>query len=330
MGILSDVNLLLKGYEGKPSFGGTFYISPLSNPDFSRKYNLVLPDVISSKFNFFYVSSCNGLLFLDDFTGNSLIWNPSSGEHKLLPPTCLGKEDSHPAVAECAFCCSGFGFDPKSEDYKAVRFLQNYFEEGKEPAVDEYRVELYSLNSDSWKPISYSHQAAYPIFDQSTYIDGFYFWVASGNSNKFFIISFNFADEEFSIYPMPYCYIWGVHGAQLIEFDGSLAVVIYPASPGTDKSFDIWVWNGEYWTKKFSTEPLQGVEFPLGFSKNGKHMFLEGPNHQFLHYDLETKELKDTGIRDDQMGRMQLIHYDESSAQLSGEITVHFEEVSKL
>ncbi|XVF45794.1 hypothetical protein PTKIN_Ptkin02bG0235400 [Pterospermum kingtungense] len=68
-------------------------------------------------------------LMKDDFTGNCLLWNPSSGEHKLLPPTCLGKE-SHPAVAECSFYCSGFGFDPKSIDYKVVRFLQNQFEDG--------------------------------------------------------------------------------------------------------------------------------------------------------------------------------------------------------
>ncbi|XVF45789.1 hypothetical protein PTKIN_Ptkin02bG0234900 [Pterospermum kingtungense] len=315
MGVLSDVNLLVKGYEGKQIFGGTLYISALSNPNFSPKYNLVLPDAVS-KFYFFHVSSCNGLLFLDDFTGNSLIWNPSSGEHKLLPPTCLGKQDSYPGVARRSFFCSGFGYDPKSEDYKAVRFLENYFEDDKELAVDDYQVELYSLNSDSWKPISYSPQAR-PMFDQSIYIDGFYFWVACDNSDKFLIISFNFSDEEFSVYPVPYCYVWGTHGAQLIEFDGSLAVVTYPVM-GTDKPFDIWVWNGEYWTKKFSTEPLQGVELVLGFSKNGKHMFLEGSNHQFLHYDLEAKELKDTGIRDYQLARMQLIHYVESSVRLSG------------
>ncbi|XVF65866.1 hypothetical protein PTKIN_Ptkin09bG0285500 [Pterospermum kingtungense] len=331
MGILSDVNLLLRGYQGKPAFGGTFYISALSNPNFSQKHNLVLPDAVSKFFSFF-VSSCNGLLFLDDFTGNSLIWNPSSGEHKFLPPTCLGKDDSHPAVDRRSFFCSGFGYDPKSEDYKVVRFLKIFFEEDEELEfkddeelefeddqelpTDEYRVELYSVNSNSWKPISYTLQA-HPFYDQSTYIDGVYFWVAFDRSGVF-IVSYNFADEEFSTFPIPECNIWKDDGVQLIEFDRSLAIVIYPPPSYTERHFDIWVWNGKSWTKKFTTEPLPDVLRLLGFSKNGKHMFLEGSNYQLLLYDLETKELKDAGIRDDFRGTLQLIHYVEGSAQLSG------------
>ncbi|XVF45793.1 hypothetical protein PTKIN_Ptkin02bG0235300 [Pterospermum kingtungense] len=265
MGILSDVNLLLKGYQGQQAYGGTIFISALSNPNFFQKHNLVLPDAV-----------------------------PSS-EHKLLPLTCLGKEDSHPAAAWRNFCCSGFGFDPKSEDYKAVRFLQNKelefeddqgieFEDDRELAMDKYRVELYSVNS------------LMSLFFHLTLLD-----------------------EEFSTFPMPLeCKLWGDNGVRLLEFDRSLAFVTYPLQSNTEQPFDIWVWNGESWNKKFTTEPLRGVLRLLGFSKSGKHMFLEGSNYQLMLYNLETTELKDTGIRYDLRGTMPLIHYVESSAQLSG------------
>ncbi|XVF45784.1 hypothetical protein PTKIN_Ptkin02bG0234400 [Pterospermum kingtungense] len=121
MATLSDVNFLVKGFRGD------IYICPLSNPNFSRKQNLVFPEPFS-KFGHIDLSSCNGLLFLDDFEGNCLLWNPATGEHKVLPPSSQEKK-RHPAVADRFIYCSGFGFDDKTEDYKVVRFLENYFKD---------------------------------------------------------------------------------------------------------------------------------------------------------------------------------------------------------
>ncbi|XVF45788.1 hypothetical protein PTKIN_Ptkin02bG0234800 [Pterospermum kingtungense] len=298
MGILSDVNLLLKGYRGKQAYDGTIYISALSNPNFSPKLNLVLPDVVSSRFCNFYAFSSNGLLFLDDFEGDSLIWNPLSDDEEIE-----FKDDE-----EVEFK------DDQELEFEDDQELD--FEDDQELPTDEYQVELYSVNSNSWKPISYPPQA-HPFFDWSICIDGVYFWVAFDRAGVF-IVSFNFADEEFSTFPIPECDIWRDDDVQLIEFDGSLAIAIYPPPSNAERHFDIWVWNGISWTKKFTTEPLRCVLRLLGFSKNGKHMFFEGSNYQLLLYDLETKELKDTGIHDDHRGTLQLIHYVESSAQLSG------------
>ncbi|XVF45783.1 hypothetical protein PTKIN_Ptkin02bG0234300 [Pterospermum kingtungense] len=68
------------------------------------------------------------LLVKDDFRGNCLLSNPATGEHNVLPPSSLEKL-SPPAVADPFFYCSGFGFDDKTEDYKVVRFLENYFKD---------------------------------------------------------------------------------------------------------------------------------------------------------------------------------------------------------
>ncbi|XVF46001.1 hypothetical protein PTKIN_Ptkin02bG0253000 [Pterospermum kingtungense] len=380
MGILSGFNLLFKGYKGTQRFGGTVFITALSNPSFSPKLSLLLPEVVSSKFYNFVPSSCNGLLFLDDYTGNCLLWNPSNGEQKLLPlTTSLVKEAAHPPVTVSPIYCSGFGYDRKAEDYKVVRFLHNRIEEqgspmsdleyvpdcfedgpdseseagpepeseagpepeseagpepeseagpepeseagpkpeseaGQEFAVEVHRVELYSLNSDSWKQISYPLQLE-PHFEYSVYIDGFCFWIASGRSfDDMRILSFDFADEEFSSYPMP-CDFLGDREVKLIELDRSIAVVSY----GAGMSFDLWVWDGEHWTEKGPiTEPIPDVEYLLGCFKNGKQMFFENSYQKLCLYDVDTKKLKEMDMGNDLSGTMELIHYVESSVRLGG------------
>ncbi|XVF45719.1 hypothetical protein PTKIN_Ptkin02bG0228900 [Pterospermum kingtungense] len=115
MGILSDVNVLVKGSR---------HIFPLSNPNFSPKQRLVLPEPVS-KFGAIVSSCCNGLLFLDDLEDNCLLWNPSTGEHKLLPSSSL-EAKRHPDVPLPLFFCSGFGFDSRSQDYKVVIKFSSY------------------------------------------------------------------------------------------------------------------------------------------------------------------------------------------------------------
>ncbi|XVF68824.1 hypothetical protein PTKIN_Ptkin11bG0032000 [Pterospermum kingtungense] len=304
MGILSDVKFLVKGFRDD------YYICPLSNPNFLPKQNLVLPKPVS-KFDQFTAASCNGLLLLDDYNGNCLLWNPSSAEHKLLPSSCLRKARNS-AKADRYFFCSGFGFDSKSQDYKVVRFLINYF---KDNSPIEHQVELYSLKSDSWKPIFYNHQSD-PFYDVFVYIDGVQYWMAFDNSEMGFILSFDFADEKFSSFHLPDCFVFGEHLLHLMEFDGSLAVVMYPFK-GSLRPFDIWVWNGESWSNILTTEPLPCAERLLGFLKNGEQIFVQGSDYQLLLYDGVTKELKDFGICDERPGTMQLVPYVETSVQLS-------------
>ncbi|XVF68820.1 hypothetical protein PTKIN_Ptkin11bG0031600 [Pterospermum kingtungense] len=307
MGILSDVQFLVKGFFDDD------YICPLSNPNFLPKQNLVLPEPVSN-FHQFTVACCNGLLLLDDYNGNCLLWNPSSAEHKLLPSSSLDNvRPSGKGKADRFFYCSGFGFDSKSQDYKVVRFLKNYFEDD---FPVEHQVELYSLNSESWKPISYDHQSS-PFYEVFVYIDGVQYWVAYDCSQMGFILSFDFADEKFSSFQMPDdCYVWGKHLLHLMELDGSLALVIYPFK-GSLRPFDVWVWNGESWSKILATQPLPCPELLLGFLKNGEQIFVQGSDHQLLLYDGVSKELKDFGICDENPATMQVVPYVETSVQLS-------------
>ncbi|XVF45947.1 hypothetical protein PTKIN_Ptkin02bG0248900 [Pterospermum kingtungense] len=178
------------------------------------------------------------------------------------------------------------------------------------------QVELYSLESDSWKPIPHPPLAD-PLFDSSAYIGGVHYWEAHGNSTQMFVLSFDYADEKFSSFPLPEDFVSGKCDAHLLEFGGSLAAVVYPFGK-TETSFHIWVRNGESWTNNIVIGPVPGVQLLLGFSKNGEQMFREGSGHQLLLYDRASKELKDTGVPNDQPAIMQLIHYTESSVQLTG------------
>ncbi|XVF45718.1 hypothetical protein PTKIN_Ptkin02bG0228800 [Pterospermum kingtungense] len=316
MGILSDVNVLVKGSR---------HIFPLSNPNFSPKQRLVLPEPVS-KFGAIVSSSCNGLLFLDDLEGNCLLWNPSTGEHKLLPSSSL-EAKRHPDVPLHLFFCSGFGFDSRSQDYKVVRFLQNFL--NVVDGEDRLQVELYSLNSDSWKRISCPPHYPHPYNNSAACIAGVYYWMADDIFRPAFILSFDFADEQFSSYSLPDYFVWTEHSVHLTEFDGSLAAVIYPYMKCGP--FDIWVWTSGLWTNIFTIEPLPGVkplpgvELLLGVFKNGEQIFIQGSNHQLFLYDGVTRELKDVSIPGFNPGR--LMHYVETSVQLSskssGKIKLH-------
>ncbi|KAL4379331.1 hypothetical protein GQ457_02G038610 [Hibiscus cannabinus] len=103
---------------------------------------------------------------------------------------------------------------------------------------------------------------------------------------------------------------------QLLEFNGSLGVIIYP-SHGPEKSFDLWVMNGAYtWTKQLCIESISGAENPLGFWKNGD-LFLETSDHQLVLFDHHAGEVKGLGVKTF-VGSMSVVAYAESLVPING------------
>ncbi|XVF84191.1 hypothetical protein PTKIN_Ptkin17bG0005700 [Pterospermum kingtungense] len=312
----NNLKFLLKRLQGKP-VNRIPYFSELSTEKgktFSVRQDLYLP--YNPPFPDYVIGSCNGLLCLDDIFGNVVFWNPSTKQCKFLPQSSVQRP---PSAIESEFYCTGFGFDPKSEDYKVVRFVDFSDEDYHDIGINQ--VELYSLKSDSWKEISYGD--VYACSGLS--INGFYYWLADGTGSTLsdtFILSFDFANEEFSSLALPDLHIpSGPYYLELLEYNGSLAVVIhrdytYPSS-GTKNSFDIWVLNGS-WTREFVIESVSGVKRPLGVLKNGD-LFFESLNHELLLFDSTTRELKTLGIYGCPK-EMQLIPYVESSVPLNGKL----------
>ncbi|XVF68781.1 hypothetical protein PTKIN_Ptkin11bG0028900 [Pterospermum kingtungense] len=193
-------------------------------------------------------------------------------------------------------------WNPSSAEHKLLpsSFLDNVRPSGKGKADPFFYCSGFGFDSKS-------QDYKVEVF---VYIDGVQYWVAYDCSQMGFILSFDFADEKFSSFHMPDCYVWGKH-LRLMELDGSLALVMYPFK-GSLRPFDVWVWNGESWSKILAIEPRPCPELLFGFLKNGEQIFVQGSNHQLLLYDGVTKELKDFGICDESPGTMQLVPYVET------------------
>ncbi|XVF46058.1 hypothetical protein PTKIN_Ptkin02bG0257500 [Pterospermum kingtungense] len=305
MGFLSGVNFLLESFRGG-NLDGSHYVSALSSKNLSIVQDLVLP-LDFSETPHSIAGCCKGLVCLDDEEGRFVIWNPSTGEHKELH--VRSSLQSPPGADESFFSCSGFGYDFESQDYKVVRFMEHVFED----EYPRFEAELYSFNSHSWKKIHYPYQADL-FHGPSIYINGMFYWLAHDIRDHMFVLSFNFATDQFSSFPLPVDF--DVLGTDLlfIELDESLAAIVYSCG-GTELSFDIWVMNNESWIKKSTFGPIFDVDRPLGLWKKSKFVF-EGSKCELLLYDFATRKLKHLGFENDNLKEMELFPYVENTQSL--------------
>ncbi|TYJ16427.1 hypothetical protein E1A91_A10G252700v1 [Gossypium mustelinum] len=196
------------------------YFSQLSNQK-DKKYVNAIPSVYGA---------CHGLLCLQEpSTDKAAIWNPSTREFKILPPSliqcppCFSSiQDGCLTLVDVSFSHAASGFDSKTYDYKS-------------------HVELYSFRSDSWKEILSPEFLAFHDFVGP-------------------ILSFDMANEKFSILSIPEfigpfstCYFC------LLVFNGSLGIwtkqlsiesisrAVYPLGFGK---------NGELFLRKANNEVL--------------------------------------------------------------------------
>ncbi|KAK8524837.1 hypothetical protein V6N13_015836 [Hibiscus sabdariffa] len=308
----NNLNLLHKGFCGDTR-DGVYSFSQLSTEkgrNFSVKQNFHLPFSGKGWSNLAVDGPCNGILCLelDDGRDKAALWNPSTREFKILPQS--------PVQDSTSFDCLGlgFGYDSRTDDYKVVRFVVNYFEEDSDAGSmfeHNYQVELYSLRSDSWKEISYPGVDPHNSPPFNCYINGVYYWHATESSGHL-ILSFDMVNEKFSTLPLPQTSEG--FNSHLLDFNGLLGAIFYPGG-GTETSFDLWVMN-ESWTKQFSIESVPGVEMLLGFWKNGE-LFIESLDHELVLFDPSTRELKNLGIHASKRS-MQITAYVESLVPING------------
>ncbi|XP_038699635.1 F-box/kelch-repeat protein At3g06240-like [Tripterygium wilfordii] len=134
----------------------------------------------------------------------------------------------------------GFGFDRNTNDYKVLKFVTNHF-----PDEEEFveRIELYSLNSDSWReiPSVYGCLTHNDSFD--THNNGIYYWWVD-DLDSHAIMSFDFAIETFEKFSLLdyergnreiYCLVMMEHGVM------------------------------ESWVKQVNIGPILSVKMPLGW-----------------------------------------------------------------
>lgn len=308
-----SVNLLVSRIR-RATFGPSgvnrkAFVSLLSfyTPNNSTSLNLL--DLIYNHHEVYHLEilgPCNGLYCL--YSIPTLIVNPSMREFRILPD-CPSPPDTYRLQH-----FTGFGFDPNTNDYKVVMIMDTWLYETEEQLP--WRIEIYSLNSDSWRSIDCSLPPV-SVWGPSwidAFVHGAYHWWAYDAAGDM-VLAFDMQNETFQTFRMPNVrsstqdYVGTV-----AKFKESLAVIVYPRR-GTEKSFDLWVMedygNEGSWTKHFIIGPIVGANRPLGFLEE-KHLFLlEDNNGRMVFYDLLTEETMHTGFHGEE-DSLQAIVYMES------------------
>ncbi|KAL3649095.1 hypothetical protein CASFOL_005498 [Castilleja foliolosa] len=266
------------------------------------------------------LGSLDGILCLEDEleSGNIVLWNPVTDELKFLPPSSIEPEED---LTDTYFD-SAFGFDARSGDYKVVRCVHHrYFYCDDRPIRLTYQFELYSLKNDSWRPILNPVDVEFPAVSIPTNVNGSCYF-----DFCFKIVSFDFADEVFSVLPLPpiinYRFLCGIDGSTLDLID-------YPRK-GDRRRYDLWSWKSSKrcWSNVDSFV-VEGVERPLLLWGRDK-CFLEGNNLELLLFDLKTRELKPLGIKDTPPWRVKSLSRPENKLVPFVESTVSIKGLSKV
>ncbi|KAL3629187.1 hypothetical protein CASFOL_026409 [Castilleja foliolosa] len=305
MNVNNDNKILLRRCQTNNG-SNVDYFSTLStdNNGFSLKKNYCFTNLEKLKYPSFIVGSCNGILCLVDNYENTVLWNPVTDELKSLPPSSI---ECPPGAGYIRSPPRGFGFDARSEDYKALRFVHG----GSYDSMI-IQTEIYSLKNDSWRPI------VNPVMDPSswslfsTYLNGSCYWDVFEDC----VLSYNFADEMFSCLPLP-----GTEPCSHIFFDidgWTLGSIVYPIY--TDhtyrKKFDMWVWKSNEWCwSQVDSFVVENVKWPLWLWGRDK-CFLQGANGQLLVFDLTTRELMPLDM-EEFSGAESLVSFEESTVSIS-------------
>lgn len=239
-----------------------------------------------------FVGACNGIICVLCLKQNRHLfdshvielWNPATKEMKVLPMAniTLSPQNRCPHF--------GFGFDAKTSDYKVVRIVHSLspsFQDSLPPAV-----EVYSLNTDCWNEID--SQVPFFYFDMRwsgiyTYLDGFCYWGAN-NENGYVLLSFDMADEEFQMTPLPISKYFDVGQICLSVLKGSIALIVHCLDdPGSLSRLEIWLIDKDVknssWVKHFTVDFVPSLAPIFGVNDE----ILLAIDSRLVSYDLESQ-----------------------------------------
>jgi F-box interacting protein len=164
-----------------------------------------------------------------------VLWNPATRESKMLPPM-----DIPTSTFTSNF---GFGFDPKTNDYKVIRILNFDFQQCK--------VEVYSLGTNSWRVIDSSPDPSLfiklPRFPSC--LNGVHYWWAHvddychDDGQLRHLISFDMSNEVFQeLLPHPRRGFSFLYPEDIVVFNDSVTLIL-PYCCEVERWIDIRVLN---------------------------------------------------------------------------------------
>jgi F-box interacting protein len=205
---------------------------------------------------------CRGLILLihpflfdGDYFESLILWNPAVRMNLTLPTPCNGA-----VVPTRGYSVYGFGFDPKSDDYKVLRITYEYGPDKLSP-----RVKLFKLSTGAWKTVRFLDDFHYLIggsWNFQAFVNGASHWLGRNydtSKKELVIVLFHMFDEEFRVMKLPDVVATRYVTSFLEVSGGLLSLISYDdnASPGNE-SCCIWLMKDygviESWTKQYTLD----------------------------------------------------------------------------
>ncbi|KAM7466457.1 hypothetical protein LguiB_014019 [Lonicera macranthoides] len=241
----------------------------------------------------FLLGSCNGLLWIgvdkrvDGVDCDMVLWNPSTGDYKILPNPCPSIEANYFEGDQLL----GLGYC--NGNYKIVRVIRD----------GEYgRVDIYTLKTNSWKKnIEYVFKEMRSFKSpniRGTAVNGRIYWsvvyVFHDHRLSQNVLGFDLKNEKFTELPMPFEGSWN-KDAYLIVIEGLLGICCIKVT----QTRDIIVWkmreidDGKNEWIKMITMSLCGFNIEPLYCGNGKIFFYKDEfiadlTENFAAYDPKT------------------------------------------
>lgn len=282
------------------------------NDTFDVFINQDFPGYFNDKFGHVrLIGPCNGIVCLCGYPDNIVLWNPSLRDSKILPQSQIERVVGS-TVRGSDF---GLGFDSKKNDCMVMQIL--FCLSINRAFV--YQVEIYSLNTNSWRKYKGIVPAKIKYGNTSwsmVYKNEIFCWLAQDVDNHEVILSFNMSEGIFQNTTLPSNI--GMRSVWVIApFKESISLVVYCLKE-VDKYYDIWVISelgvDKCWTKYQRIGPVSRVERPLGFWKNGE-LILENSSGQLVIYDPSNQQVKTLGFYG-KRGRLEIVVYKDSLVSL--------------
>ncbi|KAL3628730.1 hypothetical protein CASFOL_027776 [Castilleja foliolosa] len=264
-----------------------------------------------------FVGGCNGLICLSYPPLGQWIelWNPALKKAKSLPSPKL--KAVRPAMVSI-----GFGYDDESDDFKVVRIVS--VDKEKKKKKISVGVEVYSVNSNSWKTINVGFQFSVLETRNDVVVnEKNLYWVAKvdkDDDENEVLLWFDVKKMKFKVVSLSSLNL-DEEQVAFVDWKGAIAALVCNSNDERVLSLDVWVFDDsrEIWIKNRSFGSIElKVDRFLRCLKSGE-IVGECPDGKLFVLDENNGSVKNEIVIDDSHKRsFEIYEYTESLAYVQG------------